>query len=106
MMILLSHLFLYLLLRKSDTLIFNFATYHVKIKCKFSTEIITMDCGRLRKLILPLIMEQLLAVSVGMADTFMVSTVGEAAIFFGFGYIKVSRGYKDIYESQHFNEST
>lgn len=39
-----------------------------------------MDNRRLRKLILPLILEQLLAVSVGMADTFMVSTVGEAAI--------------------------
>lgn len=39
-----------------------------------------MEKGRLKKLILPLILEQLLAVSVGMADTFMVSTVGEAAI--------------------------
>lgn len=39
-----------------------------------------MEKGRLRKLILPLIFEQLLTVSVGMADTFMVSTVGEAAI--------------------------
>lgn len=39
-----------------------------------------MDKRRLVKLILPLIFEQLLTVSVGMADTFMVSTVGEAAI--------------------------
>ncbi len=39
-----------------------------------------MEKGRLRKLILPLAMEQLLAVCVGMADTFMVSTAGEAAI--------------------------
>jgi putative MATE family efflux protein len=34
----------------------------------------------LRKLIFPLILEQLLAVSVGMVDTFMVSTVGEVAV--------------------------
>lgn len=39
-----------------------------------------MEKGRLRKLILPLVFEQLLGVSVGMADTFMVSTGGEAAI--------------------------
>lgn len=39
-----------------------------------------MNKGRLKKLLLPLIMEQLLAVSVGMVDTFMVSTVGEAAV--------------------------
>jgi len=39
-----------------------------------------VEKGRLKKLILPFILEQLLAVSVGMADTFMVSTVGEAAI--------------------------
>ncbi len=39
-----------------------------------------MEKGRLKKLIIPLILEQLLTVSVGMADTFMVSTVGEAAI--------------------------
>ncbi len=35
---------------------------------------------QLRKLIIPLIIEQILAVTVGMADTIMVSTVGEAAI--------------------------
>lgn len=34
----------------------------------------------LRKLILPLIIEQMLAISVGMADTIMVSNVGEAAV--------------------------
>lgn len=34
----------------------------------------------LRKLIAPLILEQLFAVSVGMVDTLMVSTVGEAAV--------------------------
>jgi putative MATE family efflux protein len=34
----------------------------------------------LRKLIFPLILEQLLAVSVGMVDTFMVSTVSEVAV--------------------------
>lgn len=34
----------------------------------------------LRKLILPLVLEQFLAVTVGMADTMMVSTVGEAAV--------------------------
>ena len=33
----------------------------------------------LRKLIIPLILEQTLAVMVGMADTMMVSSVGEAA---------------------------
>lgn len=35
---------------------------------------------RLKKLLFPLILEQLLAVSVGMVDTFMVSTVGETAV--------------------------
>lgn len=39
-----------------------------------------MDGRRLRKLIVPLILEQFLSVSVGMVDTFMVSTVGEAAV--------------------------
>lgn len=34
----------------------------------------------LRRLIIPLILEQLLAVSVGMVDTFMVSSVGEVAV--------------------------
>ena len=32
------------------------------------------------RLIVPLIFEQLLAVSVGMVDTFMVSTVGQVAV--------------------------
>lgn len=35
---------------------------------------------QLRKLIIPLIIEQVLAITVGMADTVMVSSVGEAAI--------------------------
>lgn len=39
-----------------------------------------MDTNRLKKLLLPLVLEQLLAVSVGFIDTFMVSKVGEAAI--------------------------
>ncbi|MCI6886287.1 MAG: MATE family efflux transporter, partial [Lachnospiraceae bacterium] len=33
----------------------------------------------LRRLIVPLIIEQILAVSVGMADTMMISSAGEAA---------------------------
>ncbi len=39
-----------------------------------------MDRTYLKKLILPLVAEQLLAVSVGMVDTLMVSTVGETAV--------------------------
>lgn len=39
-----------------------------------------MDTKRLKKLLLPLVLEQLLAVSVGFIDTFMVSKVGEAAV--------------------------
>ena len=35
---------------------------------------------KLRKLIIPLIIEQFLAVAMGMADTFMVSSCGEAAV--------------------------
>ena len=34
----------------------------------------------LRRLIVPLVFEQALAITVGMADTMMVSSVGEAAI--------------------------
>ena len=34
----------------------------------------------LKKLILPLIMEQILAMTVGMADTMMISSAGEASI--------------------------
>ena len=34
----------------------------------------------LKKLIIPLVIEQLLAVTVGFADTIMVSNVGEAAV--------------------------
>lgn len=36
--------------------------------------------GQLKRLIIPLILEQLLAITVGMADTMMVSRVGEAAV--------------------------
>lgn len=39
-----------------------------------------MEKGRLRKLIVPLILEQILAISVGFADTFMVSKVSEQAV--------------------------
>lgn len=39
-----------------------------------------MDKKRLKKLLIPLVLEQLLAVSVGFIDTFMVSKVGEAAV--------------------------
>lgn len=39
-----------------------------------------MDVNRLKKLLIPLVLEQLLAVSVGFIDTFMVSKVGEAAV--------------------------
>ncbi len=39
-----------------------------------------IDNNGLKKLIVPLILEQLLAVSVGMVDTIMVSTVGEVAV--------------------------
>ena len=34
----------------------------------------------LRKLIIPLIIEQILLVAVGMVDTIMISSVGEAAV--------------------------
>ena len=34
----------------------------------------------LKKLIIPLIFEQALAITVGMADTLMISSVGEAAV--------------------------
>ena len=34
----------------------------------------------LRRLIIPLVIEQILAVTIGMADTVMVSSVGEAAV--------------------------
>lgn len=34
----------------------------------------------LKKLIIPLVLEQALAITVGMADTMMVSSVGEAAV--------------------------
>ncbi len=34
----------------------------------------------LKKLIIPLVLEQALAITVGMADTMMISSVGEAAV--------------------------
>ena len=34
----------------------------------------------LKRLILPLVVEQILAVTIGMSDTIMVSSVGEAAV--------------------------
>ena len=34
----------------------------------------------LKKLIIPLVLEQILAMAIGMADTVMVSSVGEAAV--------------------------
>ncbi len=40
---------------------------------------ISFDGKKLRKLIIPLVIEQLLAVIIGMADTIMVSSAGEAA---------------------------
>lgn len=39
-----------------------------------------MKKNRLKELLIPLILEQLLTVSVGMVDTFMVSTVGQVAV--------------------------
>ena len=36
--------------------------------------------GDLKRLIVPLMLEQFLAITVGMADTMMVSSVGEAAM--------------------------
>ena len=37
----------------------------------------------LRKLIIPLILEQTLAITVGMADTMMISSAGEAVLVLG-----------------------
>ena len=36
--------------------------------------------GELKRLIIPLVIEQLLLMTVGMADTVMVTTAGEAAV--------------------------
>ena len=36
--------------------------------------------ANLKRLILPLVVEQILAVTIGMSDTIMVSSVGEAAV--------------------------
>ena len=50
-------------------------------KPKDKTDIGTMFTkDQLRKLILPLIVEQILAITVGMVDTMMISYAGEAAI--------------------------
>ena len=38
------------------------------------------DSKQLKRLIIPLIIEQILAVTVGMADIIMVSSTGEAAV--------------------------
>ena len=45
----------------------------VEVKRRFSNK-------NLKKLIIPLIIEQLLAVTVGFADTIMVSNIGETAV--------------------------
>ena len=39
------------------------------------------DNKALKKLIIPLVVEQLLVITVGFADTVMVASVGEAAVF-------------------------
>ena len=49
-------------------------------QCGAAQQAPLFDRRELRKLLLPLVMEQFLAVSMGMADTMMVSSVGEAAI--------------------------
>ena len=41
---------------------------------------VVWDRRRLLRLIIPLVIEQVLAVTIGMADTVMVSSVGEAAV--------------------------
>ena len=46
---------------------------------KNQTEKMLYSNGDLKKLIIPLIIEQTLAIAVGMADTIMVSAAGEAA---------------------------
>ena len=51
-----------------------------KVSKKMSQKEIVFDRKFLVKLIIPLILEQLLAVSVGFVDTLMISTVGEFAI--------------------------
>ena len=43
-------------------------------------ESLLFSSGDLRRLIIPLIFEQALAMTVGMADTVMISAVGEAAV--------------------------
>ena len=46
----------------------------------------------LRRLILPLIIEQILLVAVGMADTIMISSVGEAAVS-GVSLVEIGRAH-------------
>ena len=59
----------------------------------------------LKKLILPLIMEQILAMTVGMADTMMISSAGEAsisgvALVDMVNYLAVSYTHLDVYKRQ------
>ena len=48
-------------------------------RCIFTSKELFPKC-RTQKLILPLVIEQVLAITVGLADTMMVSSVGEAAV--------------------------
>ena len=41
---------------------------------------VTFSSARIRRLILPLIVEQTLAITVGLADSIMVAVVGESAV--------------------------
>ena len=49
------------------------------MKAKPADETYLFSNQDLKRLILPLLVEQLLAITVGMADSIMVSSVGEAA---------------------------
>ena len=56
----------------------------------------------LKKLIIPLIFEQLLAVSVGFVDTFMVSIAGEAAVYIYYEHIVIfTDGYLSHRQSRY-----
>ena len=48
----------------------------------------------LKQLIVPLLIEQLLAIAVGMADSIMVSSVGEAAVSSGADSVVVGDKYQ------------
>ena len=50
------------------------------MKAKPADETYLFSNQDLKRLILPLLVEQLLAITVGMADSIMVSSVGEAAV--------------------------